>query len=358
MKVKKLKSKNKKKVPLFIRLGVWVLAILSLLFSVMLSAFFYVTGAVSPKENGSEYKLKIQSGQTLAQIAQELEENGIIRSQKALYYAARLNFYDKSNQFNLKTGICLVNSSMSLKEVYFCIQDAKPEYIVVSIPEGLTVKKISKILENSGLCTQQDFLEKVSSPKLLKKYDIPAASFEGYLFPDTYYFNADIDVTALVCQMADTFFDKINQIDSLKSLSPEELFEKVTLASIIEREYRVKDEAPLIAGVFSNRLKIGMGLESCATVEYVITEILGKPHPDRIFYADLEIDNPYNTYKYAGLPPGPISCPGFVSLSAAASPKSSDYYYFVLNDVEAGTHTFSRTLGEHNKAANLLYTKR
>jgi UPF0755 protein len=150
--------------------------------------------------------------------------------------------------------------------------------------------------------------------------------------------------------MADTLFEKL---DAIRSPDAREtaaaLHEKITLASIVEREYRVDDEAPVMAGVFSNRLERGMRLQSCAIVEYIITEIQGKPHPTRIFFSDLEIPDPYNTYREIGLPPAPIAAPGLIALSAA-------YLYFRLADANAGRHTFSRTLEDHNSVA-VFYTK-
>jgi UPF0755 protein len=130
----------------------------------------------------------------------------------------------------------------------------------------------------------------------------------------------------------------------------------VSLASIVEREYRVDDEAPLMAGVFFNRLQIGMALQSCATVEYVITEIQGRPHPERLFDRDTEIRDPYNTYMNAGLPPGPICSPGMVALNAVFNPAESDYLYFRLIDPAAGRHYFSRTLDDHIQAG-VFYVK-
>jgi len=132
----------------------------------------------------------------------------------------------------------------------------------------------------------------------------------------------------------------------------------VTLASIIEREYRSADEAPLIASVFTNRIKKGIGLYSCATVEYVITEVLGRPHPDIITYDDLKIQSPYNTYLNAGLPPAPICNPGLVALKAAAEPAQSDFYYFQLMDEAAGRHVFTKTLSEHVEQGAIFKTKK
>jgi UPF0755 protein len=128
------------------------------------------------------------------------------------------------------------------------------------------------------------------------------------------------------------------------------------MASIVEREYRSPDEAPVMAGVFYNRLKLRMRLQSCATVVYVITEIQGKPHPSRLFDKDIEIKDPYNTYTQRGLPPGPIASPGLTALNAAINPAETDYLYFRLVNQAEGRHYFSKTLDGHIQAA-ALYTK-
>ena len=129
------------------------------------------------------------------------------------------------------------------------------------------------------------------------------------------------------------------------------------MASIVEREYRRKEEAPLIASVFYNRLRYNIGLESCATLAYIITDIEDKPHPEYLTVEDKHIDSPYNTYKWAGLPPGPIANPGLVALEAAVRPPKTDYYYFVLKDPATGEHYFSEDLQEHNWA-KYTYLKR
>jgi UPF0755 protein len=178
---------------------------------------------------------------------------------------------------------------------------------------------------------------------------------EGYLYPDTYLFQANYPAELVVRKMADTFFIRLNElgIDG-HSLEPWELYEKVTLASIIEREYRVAEEAAVIAGVFRNRLESGMRLESCATVEYIITEIEEKPHPWRLFNRDIQIQNPYNTYIRSGLPPGPIAAPGAVALNAAFSPENNDFLFFRVVDPVSGTHYFSKNFDEHIAAGELL----
>jgi UPF0755 protein len=141
-------------------------------------------------------------------------------------------------------------------------------------------------------------------------------------------------------------------------MPPDELNNMVILASIVEREYRRGEEAPLMAGVFSNRLGIGMALQSCATVEYIITEIQDRPHPEVLSTRDTEIRDPYNTYIRPGLPPGPICAPGKVALRAALFPEKSNFLYFRLVDEASGKHYFSRTLDDHIRAGRLYVKSR
>ena len=131
--------------------------------------------------------------------------------------------------------------------------------------------------------------------------------------------------------------------------SEQELYQTVILASIVEREYRVEEEAPLIASVFSNRLRHNIGLYSCATIVYILTEIEGRPHPDRILLEDTKIDSPYNTYMYYGLPPTPVSNPTVGSIIAAIEPAETTYYYFCSRNDGSGEHVFAETLEEHQK---------
>jgi len=136
-------------------------------------------------------------------------------------------------------------------------------------------------------------------------------------------------------------------------MNPVELNNILILASILEREYQLAEEAPRIAGVFQNRLRINMALQSCATVQYIMTEIMGLPHPTVLLFRDLEVRNPYNTYIYPGLPPGPIAAPSLVALRAVVYPESTNYLYFRLIDPATGRHSFSRTYNEHMRAGTL-----
>ncbi|MEE0134089.1 MAG: endolytic transglycosylase MltG [Treponema sp.] len=294
------------------------------------------------------YKLEVPSGTGIKTVATQLESENIIRSRLVFYLLAR-----KEN-LQMKAGVYEVQSSMGLTEIFEILESGRQEHLVVSIPEGLTLSKIAALLEAEQIISAQDFIRAAKNPLLLAEYQVPASSFEGYLFPDTYYFIPDMKAEAVVRMLVDTFFKKIAGIEGLATLSPQELFEVVTLASIVEREYQVTEEAPLIASVFKNRLKKNIGLYSCATVVYIITEIEGRPHPEIVTNKDLKLDSPYNTYKWAGLPPGPISNPGLIALSAAANPPKTPYYYFRVTNAGDGSHHFSEDFQEHVEMGELF----
>lgn len=349
-------KQTKKKLNILLVVIIWIFAILCVSGVCGYALWNY---EISPVEKSVEsektYRLEVSSGETVSFVARELKNAEMIHSEKALYFVARFNLFRQEYPFNLKSGVYIVKNTMTLQQIYDLLQSGTQEYISVSIPEGLTISKIGAILEQKGICSCENFKKSCNDTELLNEYGIPAENFEGYLFPDTYYLTPNMKGADVVRFMVDTFFERALSIESLKDISPERLHYILTLASIVEREYRVKEEAPIIASVFTNRLKYNIGLYSCATVEYVITEILGRPHPDRITYDDLKIDNPYNTYLWAGLTPGPISNPGLVALDAAANPAKTKYYYFVLTDPVKGTHTFSENFDQHKAAENTNY---
>lgn len=353
-----MKKNSGKKSHFLLKFILWIIAIFIVAANVAFSYYQYNIRSVTSAENEYTVKIKVPSGTSTREIASQLKNEKLIRSADIFYYAARFRLMNERKPFVLKSGVYTVKSSMSMEEIYVLLQSGAQEYITIGIPEGLTMRKIGFMLEEKGVCSQASFLNECRSAELLAEYKIPAENFEGYLFPDTYFFTPSMEAEDVVRKMADNFFEKAMQVDSLKSLSPEDIHYKVRLASIIEREYRVKDEAPLIASVFTNRLRRNIGLYSCATVEYIITEIEGRPHPEKITYDDLKIDSPYNTYKYAGLPPTPISNPGLIALDAAVNPAKTKYYYFVLTDPEKGTHTFSKDFDEHIAAEKGIPTKR
>jgi UPF0755 protein len=313
-------------------------------------------GAIRISGNG-EVLIDVRKGETGLSVGKRLEEAGIIRNRYFWYFLSR---YDRRP---VKSGTFRLEFPASQLAVHRTLIEGRQMLERVTIPEGLTLKKTADILEDAGITPAEDFLRAAEDPATLDSYSIPSRGMEGYLFPDTYFFPKDYPADMVVRAMADNFFYHVQLLASSLGtpgkgapVKGEELFRLVTLASIIEREYRVEDEAPLMAGVFYNRLGINMALQSCATVEYIITEIQGKPHPKVIYTRDTEIRDPYNTYVYPGLPPGPICSPGAVALNAVLHPQDSDYLYFRLVDPGAGRHYFSKTLDDHIRAA-VFYVK-
>ena len=318
----------------------------------------------NPKNEILEVRIEVPYGMSIYQISSVLKENKLIRNEKLFYYCARFPqirkfLFPKNSDldFSLKSGVYYVKNDMKIPEILELLSSGQQEYIKISIPEGFTISKIAELLEENRVCSKTDFINISKDKNLLSKYQIPADSCEGYLFPDTYFFTLGMKTETVICSMLDNFFEKIKTIPNLSEKNPEDLFYTVRLASIVEREYRLEEEAPLIASVFQNRLRYNIGLYSCATVVYILTEFEGRPHPDRILIEDTKIDSPYNTYKYAGLPPGAISNPGVVALSAATNTPKTNYYYFQIADAQTGRHVFTKSFEEHIENHNLVSKK-
>jgi UPF0755 protein len=306
------------------------------------------TDALRFADDGSVL-IDVRRGESSQSVGLRLERAGLINSR---YF---WNFLCRLNSEHIKTGTYRLEIPATPIAIHRVLVSGREVLHKVTIPEGVTLKKTALILEEAGITTAEGFLAAARDRSIINHYSIPNDSMEGYLFPDTYFFPGDFPPDRVVRTMADNFFNKLEIISpSFGGMSMRELNERVIMASIVEREYRVADEAPVMAGVFFNRLRINMALQSCATVEYIITEILGRPHPRVLLFRDLEIRNPYNTYMYRGLPPGPISAPGVVALRAAMYPENTRYLYFRLTDPASGRHYFSRTYDEHIRAGQLL----
>ena len=346
---------------------IFIPVILLLLAGILFGCFVYLKYLISPvsqDESAEAVRIEIPSGMSVSGAASLLAANGLIRSEKLFYYIARYPaakkylFEDSGNDsFVLRSGIYYVNPSMNIAQIQTLLSSGQQEYIKVSIPEGLTISKIAAELEENRICSAADFISICKTESFAASNGIKGETCEGFLFPDTYFLTAGMSSEAVAKIMIDNFFAKIKEISSLAQLNEADLYQIVILASIVEREYRVEDEAPLIASVFKNRLRRNIGLYSCATLEYILTEIEGRPHPERILIEDTKIDNPYNTYKWAGLPPGPISNPGLVALRASADTPKTDYYFFQVVDPAEGRHVFTTNFDEHIQSHS-LYTKK
>lgn len=297
-----------------------------------------------------DYHFTIERGETVQQVAERLEDESYVRSARFMSLAARL----QKNQNRIKHGAYKIPEASSTTEILDLFVSGRQMLVKVTVPEGYTVSKISRLLEEREIVDAEAFLETAADPELAQEYGLPQDNFEGFLFPDTYFFPKMYTPEKVIETMVDNFFTVLEEIaPAYKKMSGEELMEKIIVASIVEREFRVSDEAPLIASVFYNRIAENQRLQSCATVEYVITEIQGKEHPEYLTYDDLDIVSPFNTYRVSGLPPGPICNPGAVAMNAAFNPAETDYYYFVLKDPDTGEHKFSKTDEEHNRAKRL-----
>jgi UPF0755 protein len=228
----------------------------------------------------------------------------------------------------------------------------------LTFPEGLTAMEMAGIFESRGFGAASSFVEAAADGTIVHDLDPHAADLEGYLFPETYALARTTTARRLVTMMVDRFRDTVTE-DLHRSAERQGLTlrEVVTLASLVEKETGKPEERPLVAAVYRNRLKIGMPLQADPTVVYALQRA-GK-YTGNIRREDLRLDDRYNTYRYPGLPPGPIASPGQASLEAAVRPAAVDYLYFVSrND---GSHAFARTLVEHNRNVRefqVLYFRR
>lgn len=317
------------------------------------AAAFLNSAPRAPAERGDRLFV-VEKGEPLARIAERLADDGYIRAPAFLRVVARL----RRTEGDFKAGWYRIPAGTSALRVHDLLVSGSQSLVKLTIPEGWTISRIAALVEERGVAPAAEVEAAARSAKLAAELSVPAPTLEGFLFPDTYFVPAPFPAETLVRTMVQTFWERLDGIEAgWRSLDRGELLEKVILASIVEREYRAADEAPLIASVFANRLRLGIGLESCATIAYIITEIQHKPHPAYITLEDKGLDSPYNTYRWAGLPPGPISNPGAVALAAAFHPARTDYLYFVLRDAEEGRHYFSRNLDAHNEAKRLYLLK-
>jgi UPF0755 protein len=290
----------------------------------------------------AETFVEIAPGTSPQGMGRTLAEAGVVRSPLAFRLAVWLEGAGR----RLQAGEYRFDAPMTPRTVVDKIVRGDVFLRPVTFREGLTIRQMAAIFEERGFGSAKEFVSAASKPDAIRELDPAARDLEGYLFPDTYTLPRRTTADDLVARMV-TRFEKaltpdIRQRAAARGLSVREL---VTLASIVEKETGSGDERPLVAAVYANRLKVGMGLQCDPTVIYAL-ERAGR-FDGNLTRADLQFDSPYNTYRYAGLPPGPIAAPGRASLEAAAQPADVSYLYFVSkND---GSHAFATTLDEHNR---------
>jgi UPF0755 protein len=320
--------------------------------TVGIAAFVYLAALDKPSGtiNVEGTQFAVGQGESGASVARRLAADGAIRSELLFRLLMKARGFEQS----LKAGDYLIKPEQGSSSILEMIAEGRQVLVRLTVPEGASLQAIARVAEAAGVANAADVIAAASDPALAKELGLYPPSAVGYLFPDTYLLPRNAGGQALVKIMVETFGKRLSEaVPESAALSPRELHDRVVLASIVEREYRVADEAPLMASAFLNRLRIGMALQSCATVVYVITDRLGKQHPSRIFDRDLKLDDPFNTYLHPGLPPEPICNPGLTALSASLRPATSDFLYFRLVDEASGRHYFSETLDEHIQAAAL-----
>lgn len=297
-----------------------------------------------PADHSEPQRFHIGAGAPLTLTAQRLADAHLIRNP----WVFRWLYQVFQGEGTLPSGTFAVPGGLSAQDVAVFFRHAQPLQVKVTIPEGWTSTKIARLLEEKQVVSSQDFLAVVSHPAEIGALGQGLSSLEGRLFPATYLFPLGMTAVDVAKDLVTTFQEKTSAWAT--QYAPDEWEKKIVLASIVEREYRATEEAPLIASVFQNRLDKGIALGSCATIEYILTEVLGRPHPQRIFFVHTQIPSPYNTYLNKGLPPGPISNPGLTALKAAFEPAQTPFLYFVVSDATKGTHTFSSNYSDHEKA--------
>lgn len=288
----------------------------------------------------------VPSGTGTRGIAILLEEAGLIRDGDFFVIASRIKKLDG----RFRAGTYTLSPDLDLPAIFGRLLAGQDETLRFTVPEGYDIRRTADALEEQGIVSREAFYEALETGSFDYWFlaNIPEGEnrLEGFLYPDTY----EVYAGATALEIVEKMLDRFDQLytDELNARAEEiglTVREAVTLASVIEREAVVAEDRPVIAGVFLNRMAIGMPLQSCATVQY----ILGEQKPV-LSTADTQIDSPYNTYRIVGLPPSPICSPGIASIEAALWPTESDYLYFLAKG--DGSHVFSVTYDEHlrNKA--------
>ena len=322
---------------------------------VVLNAFVQIQGQemLAPiSDDPTPVPFTVAAGENAAQIAQRLQDEGLIRD--ANFFRALLRIRGIDTQ--LEVGEFLLRRNMSMDDIVVTLQNGRPPTVVLTIPEGWRIEQIAGLLRVHGLADPDEFVRLATEGvgfkfEFLEGRPADSLSLEGYLFPDTYEFDAEATAVDIINRMLITFGKRFTpemreQVSAL-GLS---IHEVVTLASIVEREAQLPEERGLISGVFYNRVQDGMYLNADPTIQYALgyQEDAGQWWKRPLYLKDLEYDSPYNTYTYPGLPPGPICNPGLASLEAATVPEDTEYYYFVANEIAGdGSHVFAITLEEH-----------
>lgn len=332
-----------------LKFNIFRFLLLCCLLAAVAGYFYYNTGLKPVSTDSTEAReIEIPKGSSVKKVSELLEKENMIKSSLVF------QLYCKANNMSgkLKAGKYSISSSMDVPEIVEVLASGKAliDTMRFTIPEGYNLEQIVEKLNSLGVVSAES-IESALDPQgydydFLKQIPERENKLEGYLFPDTYEIYKDTTAEAIINKLLGRFDEVFT--DEFRARAKElnmTIDQVIILASIIEREAKLDEERPRISAVFHNRLKKNMMLQSCATIQYLLKE-----QKEVLTYKDLEIESPYNTYKYAGLPPGPIASPGLKAIEAALYPEDTDYLYFFAKD--DGSHVFSKTYNEHINAQN------
>lgn len=319
--------------------------------AIILVILVVITCAICSSFEKGTVAITIKEGTTSIQIAQILKEEGVIHSKTLFLMRLAMSKYNSKLQY----GTFKIDKEDSYGEIIetLATKGAKKNTITLTVPEGYSIERIKARVVELGLCTDSEF-----EAALKKNYDYSFISsvpqnnninyrLQGFLYPSTYEFYADATAETVIETMLSEFEKQVSPL----GISPDKMYDTITIASLVEREAKLDSERATISGVIKNRIMNDMPLQIDATVVYAISD--GMYDVERVFYKDLETDSKYNTYKYKGLPAGPICCPGISSIRAAQNPQNHSFlYYHTDTSKNDGSHIFTETYDEHTSTMN------
>ncbi len=319
------------------RLRIFLMVLLCLFVLAFIHTCSFLTTPITPPK---PVRLDILPGQGAWEISKILQKTGVIAHAGTFIAIAALTGKAK----HMQAGAYVFEGNHVPLDIMNILFRGKTQQYRITIPEGYTIYQIGDVISKTGLLPKDRFVTSTRSKQTTDFFAVRALSMEGFLFPDTYYLAPHMTPLEIMAKMIERFRGVYTPLmeQRSKALGMSKL-EVITLASLIEKEAYTTSEKPLISSVFHNRMILGMRLQSDPTAVYDIDGFTGKVGPD-----DLLRESPYNTYRHGGLPPGPICNPGLDSIKAALWPAKTDYLYFVSKG--DGTHVFSHTLYEHNRA--------
>lgn len=331
--------------------------VLALMLIVIVGIFMHYKSVINNplKINGDFLELEIENGEGFNSLLEKLDDMGVLRNKLFL----KLDNKIKNREINMIAGKYKIQKDSTYVSILEHIQskDASRGEIIVTIPEGYSIERMADYFSENNIFTKEEFLEAIKEykiPEYIKKDLNRKYNLEGYLYPDTYFFNERFTAYDVIEAMLKRFETVISEIESEKGIeiSGVDLDTLIIKASLVEKEVREDEERRKVASVIENRLKKNMKLEFCSTINYIIG------YEKTVLYnSDLAVDSPYNTYKYYGLPEGPVSSPGRSSIEAVLNPEKTDYLFFVLT-ADDKTHHFSTNLEEHENARKEAESKR